>query len=129
MGLESGKGPRGIEYRERVEGHARRCYVGVIERFKYFDKDRFLVECQHVSDNDAVQPADLCERLLLDALYRTSQFLQNHSYTVLRGRESEYVGPQLYEHRHDTARMQFSPNPNIFSQGPIPGNLQRGSSR
>ena len=90
-------------------------------KYKWFHRSRFIEECRRVATDGDNQPETICERLFLEALSRTNDFLMHNTYAFLRGRENEFAfrGPQHYVHTDDLLRMHFSPSPSLAPRLPF----------
>ena len=121
LGLKPGMGPRGIEDRFSVEGKPRRDYMGLVEKFRWYDYDVFLRVMRELVPQ--VLPIDnICERKFLEGLRRTSEFLRQPRFSRLREYAVlfAYKGPQCFLHRRDRARVflrllsdKYEPKPTV----------------
>ena len=93
---------------------ARREYIGHIERFRWYHYDVFV---RMLSDLCPVStcPYDVCERLFLEGLRRTSEFLRDRRFSFIHSRVDDfaYRGPQCFLHRDDARRFLLKPSPDM----------------
>ena len=114
LGLVAGMGPRGLRDRRSSEAQGRREYIGVVKKFRWYHYDVFQRVLADIAPT-ASAPERACERLFLEGLRRTSEYLLHRRFSFLHGRVDDfaYRGPQCYVHRGDAARMHLRPSPGL----------------
>ena len=106
LGLEPGRGPDGIQHRFSENATHRRNYMGLVEKFRWYDYDVFRKLVSEVLPIESI-----CERQFLEGLRRTSEFLRKRQFSFLRKNAVlfAYKGPQCFLHSRDRARVFLRP--------------------
>ena len=114
LGIKPGMGPRGIQDRVSADGKHRRDYIGLVEKFRWYHHDVFLRMLSDLCPASSA-PDKVCERIFLEGLRRTSEFLRDRRFSFIHSRVDEfaYRGPQCYLHRGDAARLHLKPSPDM----------------
>ena len=79
MGLKPGLGPRGLQDRVSPEAKARRDYIGLVEKFRWYHRDVFKAVLEEIAPGSG-PPERVCERLFVEGLRRTSEYLRDRRF-------------------------------------------------